>query len=124
MADGFYEWSRTRGRRQPYRVVLRSHEPFAFAGLWDTWQSPEGETVSSCAIVTTAANSLVAAIHDRMPVILPRRSEDLWLNPRADDGDLMALLEPYPSEEMEMYPVSALVNSVRNDDPRCIQPVA
>lgn len=123
LADGFYEWRRSDGRRRPFRVVLRSREPFAFAGLWDLWQSPAEGPLLSCTIITTVANPLVAHIHDRMPVILSTEGEDLWLDPSADPGDLRSLLTPYPSEEMEMYPVPALVNSVRNDDLRCIQPV-
>lgn len=122
-ADGFYEWQQTGGRKRPMRIVLRSREPFAFAGLWDTWRSPEGEAITSCTIVTTSANSLMEPIHSRMPVILPRENEAAWLAPDNEDVQaLCGLLLPYPSERLEAYEVSGLVNSPRNETSQCIAP--
>jgi putative SOS response-associated peptidase YedK len=123
LADGFYEW-RKRGKvRIPQRFVLRGREPFAFAGLWESWSPPGGDEIHSCTIITTAANVLVAPVHDRMPVILPRDAHDAWLDPepRAPET-LRDLLHPYPSAEMESYEVSTAVNSVRADGPECIAP--
>ena len=121
LADGFYEWQRTGGAKRPIRVVMRSGEPFAFAGLWSVWRDPGGNRISSCAIITTAANDLLKPIHDRMPVILPRELEELWLDPSIDDpGALSSVLNLYPDEEMEAFEVSTLVNSAANDGPEVI----
>ena len=79
-ADGFYEWRRDSAGKRPVRITLASGEPFAFAGLWETWQDPNGDPVISCTIITTEANELVQPIHGRMPVILPRELEALWLD--------------------------------------------
>jgi putative SOS response-associated peptidase YedK len=122
-ADGFYEWRKLQGgqRKVPLRFVLKTLEPFAFAGLWDRWRTPEGRFLESFTIITTRANGLVLPIHDRMPVILRREQEALWLDPHVRDmGKLNSLLAPYPSEEMESYEVSPLVNSPANDVPECL----
>lgn len=125
LADGFYEWKRDGRSRTPIYFRLASGRPFAFAGLWDIWRSPTGGQVGSCAIVTTAPNELVAPIHDRMPVILPRDAWDRWIDPRPLPPDSLAdLLAPYPADELLSYPVSPLVNSPDNDRPECIQPIA
>ena len=121
-ADGFYEWQRSAGRR-PVRITLASGEPFAFAGLWDTWSDPRGDLVESCTIITTEANDLLQPIHDRMPVILPEDVEPLWLDGGMQDATALAsLLVPYPSEAMTTYEVSPLVNSAANDGPELIAP--
>ena len=100
------------------RIVLRTGEPFAFAGLWETWRDPDGQTIPSCAIITTGANELLAPIHHRMPVILPQGSESLWLDSSVDGPGLLGrLLGPYDSNLMEAYEVSPLVNSVANNMP-------
>ena len=123
LADGFYEWQRRGGARRPMRILMRSGEPFAFAGLWSVWTDPDGNRVASCAIVTTAANDLLRPIHDRMPVILPREPENLWLAPGVQDPAVLAdVLRPHPSEAMEAYEVSGLVNSFANDGPEVIEP--
>ncbi len=122
-ADGFYEWRRERGGKQPFYFRMRDGRPFAFAGLWERWGG-EGEEIRSCAILTTGANGVVGEVHDRMPVILPREAYDLWLDPEADREELIFLLAPYPDEEMESYMVGRFVNSPRNDDPRCVEPAA
>ena len=122
-ADGFFEWKKWNGKREPYCVRLRDGQPFAFAGLWDQWQSPDGELVESCTIVTTDANDLVRPLHDRMPVIVDPRDYERWLDRRLQDPDkLREILKPYPSERMIAYPVSAAVNNPRHDDPDCVEP--
>ncbi len=98
------------------RIIAGDGESFGFAGLWETWRSPEEELVHSCTIITTTPNELMAPIHNRMPVILPREAEALWLNQDADPAELKELLVPYTSS-MEAYEISTLVNSPRNDTP-------
>ena len=121
LADGFYEWQRTRSAKRPMRAVMRSGEPFAFAGLWSTWRGTKGNRISSCSIITTVANDLLRPIHDRMPVILPKGQEEFWLDINVEDSDaLTSVLTPYPAQAMEMYEVSTLVNSTGNDGPEVI----
>ena len=86
LADGFYEWQRSGTARRPMRVVMRTGEPFAFAGLWSVWRDPDGNRVPSCAIITTAANELLRPIHDRMPVVLPKELEEFWLDASVEDA--------------------------------------
>lgn len=124
IADGFYEWQREGKVKRPMRITLRSGEPFAFAGLWETWRDPEGERIQSCTIITTTPNELVGNIHDRMPVILPPDLEDLWLDPDVKDSAILSdILAPYPAEHMQAYEVSPLVNSVKNNTPELIRRV-
>lgn len=123
LADGFYEWDRRGRRRQPYFFRLADGAPFAFAGLWERWEGPGGPLLTCC-LLTTTANPLVAPIHHRMPVILRPHWEALWLDGRCSDPrELEPALAPYPADEMRVYPVSTHVNSPRNDDPRCIEPL-
>jgi putative SOS response-associated peptidase YedK len=123
-ADGFYEWEKTDGRKQPWLVRLRGGEPFAFAGLWSAWRDRESDgTLESCTIVTTTPNALAGKIHDRMPVILPWERHAAWLDPGTEPVTLEALFVPYPAAEMEAYPVSTWVNSPAHDDPRCLAPL-
>ncbi|HEX4953865.1 MAG TPA: SOS response-associated peptidase [Thermoanaerobaculia bacterium] len=125
LADGFYEWQKAAGGvKQPFHIRLAGGGPFAFAGLWEHWQK-EGQTVESCTLLTTGPNPLMAPIHDRMPVILDPTEYDLWLDPgQSDRARLEALLDPFPAERMEAWPVSRFVNSPTNDSPRCIEPVS
>ncbi len=122
VADGFYEWLKIGKDRVPMRVSLRSGEPFAFAGLWETWRSPEGDPVASCTIITTTANAVMEAVHDRMPVILPREVEGVWLDGSGarSSAELKGLLVPYAGADLEVYEVSKLVNSPRNDTPEVL----
>ncbi|HLS90021.1 MAG TPA: SOS response-associated peptidase [Limnochordia bacterium] len=124
-ADGFYEWRKDGKVKIPMLFRLRGGRPFAFAGLWEAWRprSGKGETLFTCTILTTAANELVQPVHDRMPVILPKEAIDLWLDRDVPGEGVRGLLAPYPAEEMEAYEVSPRVNSVKNDDPLCIEPV-
>jgi putative SOS response-associated peptidase YedK len=132
VADGFYEWQRsstTNGgrsaeKKQPYYFRLKNHQPFAFGGLWEHWENGNGDVIESCTIITTTANEVLSPIHDRMPVILPPKGYDLWLDPTIEkDKDLHTLLRPYAEEEMESYPVRSVVNNPRHDSPDCIAPL-
>ncbi len=122
-ADGFYEWKRAGGRKQPYYVRMRDAWTFAFAGIWESWKGGEGEAIESCALLTTGPNELLEPIHDRMPVIIPPGGYDLWLSPEVGDPSaLSSFFSPYPSEEMVAYPVRTLVNNPKTDEPRLIDP--
>jgi putative SOS response-associated peptidase YedK len=121
-ADGFYEWRGPKTARRPMYIYPKSREPFAMAGIWGAWRSADGVAIRSCAIVTTAANSFMAEIHDRMPVMLTKGAENIWLEESNDMTELKELLVPYPSHEMAAHEVSPLVNSVKNDSPQCIEP--
>ncbi|MGH2463759.1 MAG: SOS response-associated peptidase [Candidatus Limnocylindria bacterium] len=115
-AAAFYEWYRTDGRRLPFAVRRRDGEPLALAGVWAVWRDPEtAERVYTCSILTTVPNDLVSPIHNRMPVILDPAAWDLWLSDDAPRANLRSLLLPFPPEPLVVYPVSAAVNSVRND---------
>jgi len=122
--SGFYEWLRWERGKQPYFVRMRDGHPFAFAGLWDRWESPEEGAIETCTILTTAANAVLAPIHDRMPVILPPWEYSRWLDPSIKDPDSLApLLVPFPPEEMLAYPVNPRVNVPSADDKGCIAPL-
>jgi putative SOS response-associated peptidase YedK len=124
-ANGFYEWKQEPGRKSktPMYIRLKSGKPFALAGLWESWHAPDGSNVLSCTIVTTQPNELLADIHNRMPVILPKGAYSLWLEPgEVDAGKLQSLLGPFPASEMTAYPVSTLVNDPANDQAECIAP--
>lgn len=122
-ADGFYEWRREGNLKQPVRIVLKNREPFGFAGLWEHWTPPEGEELLTCTIITTEANELLKAVHHRMPVILPKAEENLWLDPDTPLTDVLALLKSYEPAEMEYYPVDRAVNSPQHNSPDCIVPI-
>ena len=124
-ADGFFEWQARSGSQSkvPHLIRLQSGKPFAFAGLWEHWQSADGSEVKSATIITTVPNELMASIHDRMPVILPPSAYAQWLDPLPHfPVDLKGLLVPYPAEEMKAFPVSTLVNSPANDRPEVVVP--
>ncbi|MBN1764603.1 MAG: SOS response-associated peptidase [Sedimentisphaerales bacterium] len=123
-ADGFYEWHKKDKTSRPYFIRMQYNEPFAFAGLWQQWQSPDQQTRKTCAILTIHANSLLEPIHPRMPVIIPPENYDLWLDTTLSTTDrLQKLLHPYPPEKMNCFAVSPLVNSPQHDSPQCIEPV-
>ncbi|MFQ5660907.1 MAG: SOS response-associated peptidase [Gammaproteobacteria bacterium] len=115
-ANGFYEWKGPAGQKQPYFITLKDAELFAFAGLWDHWDSPD-KSLDSCTIITTEANDMMAPIHNRMPVIVDRNNYDHWLQHGGRE-----LLRPYQGE-MEMYPVSNRVNSPKHDGKELIAPL-
>jgi putative SOS response-associated peptidase YedK len=123
LANGFYEWKAESGQnaKTPYFIHLKDHQPFAMAGLWDEWHSPEGSLIKSCAIITTLPNSLMTNLHARMPVILSPQDYATWLSPNEQHPtNLSHLLRAYPAEEMTAYPVSAQVNSPKNDRPELL----
>ena len=125
VADGFYEWTvGADGKKQPIHFQLADGGLFAFAGLWTHRTDDAGELVESCTIITTRPNELVAPVHDRMPVILPRDLEPDWLDQGVSKEHAIALLEPYPASAMLALQVSTRVNSVRNDDPGLLVPDA
>lgn len=128
LADGFFEWKKstdTAGKavKIPTYIQLADGKPFAFAGLWENWNGPDGSQILSCTIITTQPNPLTATIHDRMPVILPQQALNRWLEPgEANPEKLADLLVPYPAEAMRAYPVSSLVNNPANDLPATVKP--
>lgn len=121
-SDGFYEWKKAGGEKIPYFIHGEGEEPLAFAGLWEVNQK-FSDPLTTCTILTTAANPSMSAIHDRMPVILLREDYDHWLDPDADPEALLALLRPYEGDDLALHPVSKRVNSPRNNDPSLIEPV-
>ncbi|MFQ5433740.1 MAG: SOS response-associated peptidase [Anaerolineae bacterium] len=122
-ASGFYEWQKVNGRKQPMFIQAEDGRPLAFAGLWEFWQSGDGSVIESCTILTTRPNELMAPIHNRMPVIIAADDFDDWLHPGPNPEMGLHLLRPYPAEKMTAYPVSTHVNSPRNDDAVCIEPL-
>jgi putative SOS response-associated peptidase YedK len=123
VADSFYEWRKERGGtgKVPMRILLRTRQPFAMAGLWDRWLDPTGKETRTFTIITTAAAGVLQPIHDRMPVILSQEAEGQWLDPKADPEGLRALLVPCADEAIDAYEVSPLVNSPAHDVPACIK---
>jgi putative SOS response-associated peptidase YedK len=124
IADGFYEWKKQTSSRtkQPVFVHMKNRAPFAFAGLWDEWNDKEGGVLLSSTIITVPPNDLVARVHNRMPAILRPSQHAAWLSMEEDKPQrLQQLLKPYPAEEMEIYPVSSVVNNPTNDSPECLQ---
>lgn len=122
LADGFYEWQQKDGKKQPFYVQMQNEHPFAFAGLWERWQDPDGETIETCTLLTTEANKMMSPVHNRMPVILEPKNYDLWLDPQVTQKELLQpLLTPYDSEAMITYPVSTKVNNPRNDSSECVE---
>ena len=125
LADGFYEWRPVDKGKQPYYIALQSGDPFAFAGLWERWEGPDGTVLETCTLLTTEPNDLVRPIHDRMPVILAETNYHLWLDTSVEKPDaLKPLLGPYPADTMEAFPVGLQVNNPRNDEPSCVDPLS
>lgn len=125
LADGFYEWKTVAGSKTkiPHFIHTQDRQPFAFAGLWDEWQSPDGGALRTCTIITTAPNELMSALHNRMPVILDKSDYAEWLDPSPRKPEtLQHLIKSYPSEKMAAYPVSTLVNVPTNDRAECVVP--
>jgi putative SOS response-associated peptidase YedK len=135
-ADSFYEWQERDGKRQPFRIMLKSGEPFCFAGLWERWikppssgqpdtdleEAPPSQTVESFTIITTQANAAIAPLHDRMPVIVEPAHYRWWLENKPGSDLFEAALNSPLQTPLKIYPVSNLVNSPANDDPRCVEP--
>jgi putative SOS response-associated peptidase YedK len=124
-ADGFFEWlpSASGKSKMAVRVVLKDRQPFAFAGLWDSWKRSDGSELLTYTIITTESNELMRPFHHRMPVILSREDEDTWLRGDSAEAEVLAaILKQYPAELMEYYEVGSKVNSPRNDSPDCVLP--
>ncbi len=119
-ANGFYEWRRS--DKQPFYINLKDRELFTFAGIWEIWKSSVGKQVFSCSIITTSANEILKDIHHRMPVILPKEQEDIWLNDHRSEI-LQELMTSYSSKEMLLHPVSLEVNSARSNYPELINAI-
>ena len=125
LADGFFEWRQSEINnepKQPFLFQIKDERPFAFAGLWESWQSPDKEAICTCTIITCAPNELVAQFHNRMPVILDRTNCWEWLADEAE-AELSRLLAPFPAEAMQTHAVSTLVNNPRCDDIHCIEEI-
>jgi putative SOS response-associated peptidase YedK len=121
VADGFYEWRQDRGSKTPMFITMKDGEPFAFAGLWDSWKTPDGQQIRTCTIITTEPNEVVAPIHNRMPAILLPDVRDEWLDPSIKDEHLLTnWLAPYPSDAMTAREVSRLVNDPKHDSPELL----
>ena len=113
IADGFYEWQKLGKLKKPLYFSLKSGRPFGFAGLHETWVSPDHQPIHTCTILTTEPNKLIKPIHDRMPVMVPKEREAFWIDPdNQNQKDLLSILKPYPSEEMEMSEASISFRSV------------
>jgi putative SOS response-associated peptidase YedK len=124
-ADGFYEWQKRGKTKQPFFIRARNREPFAFAGLWETWTDRDGGEIETAAIVTCAANEAIAPVHERMPVIVPPENFDAWLDgDRIDAKQAAALAGPAPEDFLKAYEISTRVNSVKNDSAENLEPAA
>jgi putative SOS response-associated peptidase YedK len=126
LADGFYEWKANPGTKTktPYFIHMKDRKPFVFAGLWDSWEGPDGSNIKTCTIITTEPNELMNPIHNRMPVILHTRDYAKWLDASPQTPDkLLHLIKPFPADNMAAYPVSTLVNKPSNDQPELVVPV-
>ena len=122
-ATGFYEWKHEGRMKQPYFIKMKNGGLFAMAGLWESWQSPEGKSIESCAIITTDANGIVGKIHDRMPVIIPNQSYGLWLSSTGNNQSIQEFLKPYSPFKMTAYPVSGMINNAKNEGEGCIKKI-
>ena len=122
LADGFYEWQKTPGGKTPWYISLGSGEPFAMAGLWESWRGDGADPVETCSIITTGPNELMVRLHNRMPAILLGEAVDRWLDAASAPAALTDLLAPIPASRLGAVPVSRRVNSPANDGPELIEP--
>ncbi|WP_235299354.1 SOS response-associated peptidase [Portibacter marinus] len=122
--DGFYEWKRSGKEKLPYRIVTKDQEIFSVAGIWERWKSPEGEEVYTFSVITKPPTEVMEGIHDRMPAILLPEQEEMWLDPELSGKEAVQLVIDYPPNNMKAYRVSTKVNSVKENDPTLIEPVA
>lgn len=123
VADGFYEWKRMPvGPKQPFHITRDDAAVFAFAGLWSIWYAPDGGKLRTCTILTTAANSAIAGLHDRMPVILSPDAEARWLDGSTPGHELTEILAGLPADRTALTAVGSAVNDARYDGPECLAP--
>ncbi len=121
-ADGFYEWAPSPGGRKPYVLQPEDGKPVAFAGIWEDWMDAEGNQLDSCAVVTTAANMQVRAVHQRMPVILQQQYFACWLDRHLQKpAEVTPLLEHNRTPQLQVYPVGKGVNNPQHDGPELIR---
>lgn len=123
LTSGFYEWRMQGGTKMPVFIYLNAQKVFAFAALWEEWLSPDGNRILSTTIITCPANDLIGEFHDRMPVILDKKSMWKWIDPNRSLHEAQQLLAPYPADRMSLYTVSAEVNSPKSDHPGLIKPI-
>jgi putative SOS response-associated peptidase YedK len=121
--DGYYEWKANGKQKRPYLFHRKGDVPFAFAGLWDRWEHGD-KPMESCTIITTSANSATREFHDPMPVILDEKAVAEWLDAQSEVQELTDLLKPADEKLLIATPVSTLVNSPKNEDPKCVEPIA
>lgn len=122
-ASGFYEWQKVARGKQPYFIHRLDGELMALAGLWETWHGPDGIELDTCTIITTAANELMAPLHDRMPVVLEPPDFDVWLDPAVKDATMLEpLLRPCADDLLTLRPVGTYVNSAGHEGPECLSP--
>lgn len=121
--NGFYEWKKIGRNKQPYFISMKEEPLFAFAGLWEKWVDQQtNEAIFSCTIITTTANDAIKALHHRMPVILDKSAQSIWLNNQTfPEEQLKSFIKPYPADKFSIYPVSAYVNSTKNESEQCIE---
>lgn len=123
--SGFYEWKREGDHKTPMFIHFKDNSPMIFAGIWESWKAPEGQTIASCSILTTASNELIAQLHDRQPVIIHLSEFSNWLDRDMRDPEkLKHLYKPFPPETMEIYQVSTQVNNAKNEGPDLINPIS
>lgn len=124
IADGYYEWERVGKQKLPWHIHRTDEQPFAMAGLWESWQpDPASAPLLSCTVLTTTSNERTAFLHDRMPVILSPNDEPVWLDPKLKTRDqLEYLFEPFPSDDIDLRPVSTHVNNARHKGESCLEP--
>jgi putative SOS response-associated peptidase YedK len=125
-ADAFYEWQKLNPKtKQPFAIALKSNETYAFAGLWEKWKDRKaGTELLTFTVITTDPNEVVQPMHDRMPVIIPERSYDRWLQPGDPDRPPVDLLRPYDADKMTAWKVNKAVGNVKNDSPELIKPAS
>ncbi len=123
--DGFFEWKKEGKKKKPYYIFLKNRQPFGLAGLWESWERKDEETILSFTIITTEANALIRPIHERMPAIIPIENHDSWLDWEQQSPDwIQSLLVPFPAQEMTLHRVYDWVNNPHNDTPACIEPIS
>jgi putative SOS response-associated peptidase YedK len=121
LADSFFEWKKTGKDKIPYRIMLKNEEPFAMAGLWEIWKNEKGDEVRTFTIITTSPNKLCEDVHNRMPCILDKKEEKLWIDMQIPEDAAIDMLKSYTEKKMKMYQVSTLVNSAKNNVCEIIQ---
>ena len=122
IADGFYEWREEGSGKVPVYIFLRDKGPFGMAGIYEVWKSESGEEIKTCSIITTAANEFMKPIHHRMPLIIRREDEAVWLDPKTEESALLQILKPCDPSLMDCHDVSSAVNSPSHNAADCIEP--